>query len=55
MICAFCDHPIEDSKPDWILVSKAPSVQHFCCLGCLSGYVEELEIEEDADGNAIVN
>lgn len=45
MTCAFCLDEIKADKPDWILVSKKPSVDHFCCLGCLSGYVEELEVE----------
>ncbi|MGG0885875.1 hypothetical protein ABHN04_26795 [Brevibacillus parabrevis] len=45
MICGFCDHEIEADKPEWVLVSKKPSVKHFCCLGCLSGYVDELELD----------
>lgn len=53
MICGFCEHEIEADKPEWVLVSKKPAVNHFCCLGCLSGYVEELEIQE-AEENSLV-
>ena len=47
MTCAFCDDEIVADKPEWILVSKKPSVEHFCCLGCLEGHVDELAMEEE--------
>lgn len=47
MKCVFCDEKIEADKPDWILVSKKPSVDHFCSLGCLSGHVDEMAIEAE--------
>ena len=45
--CTFCDEQIVADKPEWILVSKKPSVEHFCCLGCLAGHVDELAMEEE--------
>lgn len=45
MICAFCEQEIESKEPKWVLISNEPIVNHFCCLGCLSGHVEELEID----------
>lgn len=54
MICTFCEHEIKAGKPEWILVSKKPSVDHFCCLGCLSGHVDELAIEAE-EKNGLVN
>ncbi|MGK5510498.1 hypothetical protein [Brevibacillus formosus] len=47
MKCTFCDEKIVADKPEWILVSKKPSVEHFCCLGCLAGHVDELAMEEE--------
>ncbi|WP_167385132.1 hypothetical protein [Brevibacillus formosus] len=47
MKCAFCDEEIVGDKPEWILVSKKLSVDHFCTLGCLSGHVDEMAMEAE--------
>ncbi|WP_312115882.1 hypothetical protein [Brevibacillus reuszeri] len=47
MSCTFFDEKIVADKPECILVSKKPSVEHFCCLGCLAGHVDELAMEEE--------
>lgn len=54
MTCTFCEQEIESEEPEWVLVSNEPIVNHFCCLGCLSGHVEELEMQTD-ENSGLVN
>jgi hypothetical protein len=55
MICAFCDRLIE-SEPEWVLVDRMNIQREFCCLGCMSGYVDELVIEaEEKSNGGLVN
>ncbi|WP_016740242.1 MULTISPECIES: hypothetical protein [Bacillales] len=54
MKCSFCDEKIEMGKLEWILISKKPTVSHYCSLGCLSGHVDEKAIEAE-EKNGLIN
>lgn len=54
-ICNFCNTTI-DQEAEWTLYGKQGEVKEFCCLGCLSGAVDELAIEaEEQSPHGLIN